>query len=84
MEQSAVLRNLTDQAITVSLAPVDGTTGLYGGVTYALPTDEIKAVGSWITLSDTQVDLGPAESKNVHFTVATCPITRPPASTWGA
>ncbi len=69
VQESAVLRNLTDKAISVSLAPVDGTTGLYGGVTYALPTDQVKAVGSWMTLTETQVDLGPSESKDVHFTI---------------
>jgi hypothetical protein len=69
VEESAVLRNLSQKDVTVSLAAVDGATGLYGGITYALPTDPVKNVGAWITLSQTEVDLKARESVEIPFTV---------------
>jgi hypothetical protein len=69
VDDSAVVRNLTEGTITVSLAAVDGATGLYGGITYGLPTDPVKNVGSWISLSETKVTLKPLETKQIPFTV---------------
>jgi hypothetical protein len=70
VKESAVLRNLAQQTITVSLAAVDGSTGLYGGVTYRLPQDPVKNVGAWITLDQTQVVLKPGDAVEVPFTVS--------------
>ena len=70
VKQSAVLRNLTQQTITVSLAAVDGSTGLYGGVTYGMPEDPAKTVGAWISLDQTQVVLKPGDAVEVPFTVS--------------
>ena len=69
VEEMAEVRNLTQGTITVSLAAVDGATGLYGGVTYGLPTDTLKSVGAWITLSQTKITLEAAGSVEVPFTV---------------
>jgi hypothetical protein len=69
VKDSVVMRNLTEQTITVSLAAVDGATGLYGGITYGLPTDPVKNVGSWITLSQTTVTLKPLDMVQIPFTV---------------
>ena len=67
--ESAVLRNLSQNDVTVSLAAVDGATGLYGGITYALPTDPVKNVGTWISLSQTKVALKAGETVEIPFTV---------------
>ena len=69
VKESAILRNLSKNDVTVSLAAVDGATGLYGGITYALPTDTVKNVGAWITLSQTTVDLKAGESMEIPFTI---------------
>ena len=69
VKESAILRNLSQKDVTVSLAAVDGATGLYGGITYALPTDPAKNVGTWITLSQTKADLKAGESVEIPFTV---------------
>jgi hypothetical protein len=68
--ESAVLRNLSQQTITVSLAAVDGATGQYGGVTYGLPQDPVKKVGAWISLDQTQVVLKPGDSVEIPFTIS--------------
>jgi multisubunit Na+/H+ antiporter MnhB subunit len=69
VEENAAVRNLTQETITVYLAAVDGASGLYGGVTYGLPTDTAKNVGAWISLSQTKITLEPAASVEVPFTV---------------
>jgi hypothetical protein len=69
VKESALLRNLTKDTIVVSLAAVDGSTGLYGGVTYGLPTDTAKHVGTWISFAQTQVTLKPDDSVEIPFTV---------------
>jgi hypothetical protein len=69
VEQSATLRNLTKNTITVQIAPVDAMTGLYGGVTYALPTDTAKAAGTWIKVSQGEVTLESGATVEVPFTV---------------
>ena len=69
VKESALLRNLTKDTIVVSLAAVDGSTGLYGGVTYGLPTDTAKHVGTWISFAQTQVTLKPDDSVEIPFTM---------------
>lgn len=70
VKESAALRNLTQQTITVSLAAVDGAAGQFGGVTYGMPQDPVKQVGTWISLDQTQVVLKPGDAVEVPFTVS--------------
>jgi hypothetical protein len=70
VKESAVLRNFTQQTITVSLAAVDGSSGQYGGVTYGMPQDPVKKVGAWISLDQTQVVIKPGDAVEVPFTVS--------------
>lgn len=69
VKESATLRNLSQQTITVSLAAVDGAAGQFGGVTYGMPQDPVKHVGAWISLDQTQVVLKAGDAVEVPFTV---------------
>jgi hypothetical protein len=69
IEQSVILGNESDEHTTLSLAAVDADTGLYGGVDYGLPEDEVTRVGSWITLEESEVVLAPGRRENISFEV---------------
>ena len=69
VEQIVQLRNATNKAITVSLAPLDGTAAVYGGVAYSDSSKRPSHAGAWIDLADTAVELEPGGSVAVPFTV---------------
>ena len=70
VEQHVQLHNATDKAIAVSLAPLDGTAAVYGGVAYSDSSKRPALAGAWIDLADTTVELEPGGSVTVPFTVA--------------
>ncbi len=69
IEQSVVLRNDTKKDLRLRLAAVDATTGTYGGASYALPNQQARLTGSWISLDDRAVALAAGEGATVGFTV---------------
>jgi hypothetical protein len=54
---------------SVSLYPVDATTGQTSGAVYLNQNDPRKDVGAWITLSKAQLTLGPGRSQIVTYTI---------------
>ncbi|HLX40786.1 MAG TPA: DUF916 domain-containing protein, partial [Ktedonobacteraceae bacterium] len=54
---------------TVSLSPADGTTAQTTGIIYAPVNPAQHEVGSWITLSTTQLTLTPGQSQIVPFQI---------------
>jgi hypothetical protein len=55
---------------SVSLYPVDATTGQTSGAVYLNHSDPRKDVGAWITLGKQQLTLGPGKSQIVTFQIA--------------
>lgn len=55
------LRNDSDAPLTLSMMSVDASTGPYGGISYGLPGDPVKKVGTWISLPANEVALAPRE-----------------------
>lgn len=62
---------------TVSLYPVDATTGQTSGVVYLSGNDTQHDVGTWITLGLQHVTLLPGQSQIIPFQVAIPSIVRP-------
>ncbi|MBV9282121.1 MAG: hypothetical protein JOZ41_18735 [Chloroflexi bacterium] len=73
----ALVGNLGPRAATVLLAPVDTRSGVYGGISYDLPEQRRRRVGSWITLSRTGVHLRPGKAIVVPFTLHVPATARP-------
>ena len=62
---------------SVSLYPVDATTGQTSGAVYLNQGDPRKDVGSWISLASSQLTLNPGQSQIVSFQVAIPGTVRP-------
>jgi Bacterial protein of unknown function (DUF916) len=67
VHQSVLLRNDSERALELRLAAVDAATGTYGGASYALPDGTPHLTGSWISLEDRSVELGPGQATTVGF-----------------
>ncbi|MDO8735715.1 MAG: DUF916 domain-containing protein [Thermoleophilia bacterium] len=67
------LRNDSDAPIRLRIQSVDATTGPYGGISYGLPAEPVKNVGTWTSLPASEIDLAPRETKNVPLTVTVPP-----------
>lgn len=65
----ALVGNVGTSRFTVSLVPVDAKSGVYGGVSYNLPQQKRKKVGSWMALSSSRVVVHPGRAAVVGFTV---------------
>lgn len=66
---AVVVRNITKEALTLHLKAVDATTGTYGGVSYGLPEDETRDVGSWIQLERSSLELAPGATVEVPLSI---------------
>jgi hypothetical protein len=64
-----VVGNVGQRTSTITLAPVDATSGLYGGVSYNLPQQARRQVGSWVGLSRTRVAARPGKGALVSFSL---------------
>ena len=69
VQRVVVITNHTDKAKIVSVAPVDGLAAVFGGVAYSESAATPEAVGGWIKLSSTKVDVPPNSSVRVPFDV---------------
>ena len=69
LQQILELRNDSEQLVVLQLAAVDALTGPRGGASFGLATDDAKHAGTWISLDEAEVSLGPGESARVAFTV---------------
>ncbi len=69
-EDSVRLLNSGSETGTVRLYPVDAATGRTSGVVYLSAEDARDQVGSWISLSESEITLAPGEERIVPFTVA--------------
>ncbi len=54
---------------SVTLSPVDATTGLTSGTVFRQPNDPRKDVGAWIALNTQHLTLAPGQSRVVPFQV---------------
>ncbi len=70
IDERLTLQNTSTEAIDILLAPVDASTGPYGGVSYGTPGSPVKQVGTWIALSQSRVRLGAGQAVDVPFTVS--------------
>jgi hypothetical protein len=61
----------------IMLVPVDARSGLYGAVSYNLPEQPKKKVGSWVRLSHAWVSLGANRGMVVPFSVHVPAGTKP-------
>jgi hypothetical protein len=68
--QALVVRNTSNRPIEIRLAAVDARTAAYGGVSYGLPAEATKGVGTWISLQTERLRLRARESAKVLFSVA--------------
>ncbi len=73
----ALLGNKSHEKAVVSIVPVDGATGIYGGVTARLASQPRQLVGSWIHLSASKVMLDPDKGQVVSFTLQVPKHTKP-------
>lgn len=69
LEQSVVLRNDSNRALTLELGAVDALTGPLGGTSYGLPTDQVTRTGSWISMAKTRVTLRPGAAEEIKFEI---------------
>lgn len=65
----ALVGNVGKKRFTVSVAPVDARSGVYGGISYNLPQQHRTRVGSWLKLSMSTVVVHPGRAALVAFTV---------------
>jgi hypothetical protein len=70
------IRNDAAKSISVSLVSLDGGAGALGGLTFGLPGDQLKAIGTWVRLSEHKLRLAPHQTIDVPFTV-TVPESAP-------
>ncbi len=64
-----VLTNRTDKAKVIRVAPCDGLAATFGGVAYSDGDKKPQAVGGWIQLSRTSVEIPAESSVEVPFAV---------------
>jgi hypothetical protein len=65
----ALVGNIGQKRATIRLVPVDARSGVYGGISYNLPNQKVKKVGSWVVLSRKKVGLAPGKASVVQFTL---------------
>ncbi len=70
VQRVLVLTNRTDKAKTIRVAPCDGLAAVFGGVAYSDSGKAPHAVGSWVKLSQTSVEVGAGSSVQVPFEVS--------------
>ena len=68
-QRVVVVTNHTEAAKSIRLAACDGRAASYGGVAYSDSGEKPQAVGAWIQLSRTSVEVPPQSSVEVPFTV---------------
>jgi hypothetical protein len=68
--------NTGTEAGTVRIYPVDATTGQTSGTVFLLRNDSRQGVGSWVTLSESEVTLQPGESREIPFSIKVPAETR--------
>ena len=69
VERVLVITNRSDKVKVIRLAPCDGLAAVFGGVAYSESGDKPKAVGGWIDVSRTSVEVPPRSSVEVPFMV---------------
>lgn len=67
--ETLLLRNDSDAPIKLRVMSVDATTGPYGGVSYGLPNEPVKKIGTWTTLPVNEIDLAPRETKTIPLSI---------------
>lgn len=65
----ALVGNGGGTRFTAAVVPVDAKSGVYGGISYNLPQQRRKHVGSWLKLSVNKVAVHPGRAALVPFTV---------------
>lgn len=65
----ALVGSIAKKQLSISIAPVDARSGVYGGVSYNLPTQHRKSVGSWVHISRDKVKVQPGKAALVPFAV---------------
>jgi hypothetical protein len=65
----ALVGNIQQVKVKVSLAPVDAGSGVYGGISYNLPQQPRKHVGAWLRLSNKVFRLPPGKARVVGVAV---------------
>lgn len=65
----ALVGNGGTSTATVVLQPVDAQSGLFGGVSYDLPNQNLQHLGAWVRLNRDRVRLRPHENTVVNFQV---------------
>src|SRR5579872_5799741 len=65
----ALVGNIQQNTVSVSLAAVDAASGVYGGISYDLPQQPRKVVGAWVALSSARFKLPSRKAKVVDVTV---------------
>lgn len=69
VQRVLVLTNHADKAKVIRVAACDGLAAVFGGVAYSDSGKKPQAVGSWIQLSRTSVEVPPGSSVEVPFEV---------------
>jgi hypothetical protein len=69
VQRVLVLTNRSDEAKVIRIAGCDGLAAVFGGVAYSESGKKPQAVGSWIDLSSTSVEVPAGSSVEVPFAV---------------
>lgn len=67
---SVTVTNSSKEPITVRIFPADSVPASNGGFALADENTKMTDLGSWITLSTSEVTLSPGEKKEIPFTIA--------------
>jgi hypothetical protein len=69
VSRTVLVINRTDKAKVIRLAPCDGAAAVFGGVAYTESDKKTQAVGSWVQLSRTSVEVPAGGAVQVPFQV---------------
>lgn len=73
----ALVGNITSKKVSISVVPVDASSGVYGGVSYNLPQQPRRGVGAWIRQSAGRVRVASGQAALIALTVHVPSGTRP-------
>ena len=77
MFEEALVMNSGDVPVTLKLFAADGITAINGGTAFARQGQEINGVARWLSLSVTEIMLGPGEEIVVPFVINVPPDASP-------
>jgi uncharacterized membrane protein len=66
---AVIIKNTTDNTVTINNYPADGTTTTTGDFTMKTNKEKQENIGAWTTLEETKVELDPHEEKTISFTI---------------